>query len=109
MNKELQEALTICRENEAKLEKIYDKMYTFWKRNIQPCIEQSNKHVGERIYLPEKDIHIIIQSYFFNYHANRNAGNRLLAVYRRRYVLCSTGVNTSGNEKISGENFSCSR
>ena len=71
MNKELQEALTICRENEAKRDEIYDKMYTFWKRNIQPCIEQSNKHVGERIYLPEKDIHIIIQSYFFNYHANR--------------------------------------
>ena len=27
MNKELHEALTICRENEAKLEKIYDRMY----------------------------------------------------------------------------------
>ena len=44
MNKELHEALTICRENEAKLEKIYDKMYTFWKRNIEPCLEQGKKY-----------------------------------------------------------------
>ena len=44
MNKELQEALTICRENEAKREEIYDAMYKFWQKNIEPCLEQGKKY-----------------------------------------------------------------
>ena len=53
MNKELLEALTICKENEAKRDETYDIMYKFWQKNIEPCLKQGIRYTDLFINIDE--------------------------------------------------------
>ena len=72
MNKELQEALTICRENEAKRDEIYDAMYKFWQKNIEPCLEQGKKYQDIFTYIDGTPHRVGIPSGFLCYGAGRS-------------------------------------